>query len=117
MKIEDYIRVDKYGERFVAGHRVPIQSVLWEHIEHGMDGRQLAERFDTLSLEKIYGVLAYYYANREEVDRYLLETEAEIRRQEEEFRRTYTGPTRDELRERLRKKLEAESKLEGTTIT
>ena len=109
MELEDYIYTDPYGERFVKGHRVPILSVLRAHIELGMDGRQLAERFDTLSLEKIYAVLAYYYSNQEEVDQYLVETEAEIERQRQEFFRNYKGPTRDELLERLRKKREADA--------
>ncbi len=109
MKLEDFIRTDEYGERFVAGHRIPLLSILREHIEHGKDGRELAERFDTLNLEKIYGVLAYYYANQEEVDAYLQATEESIRKQREEYFRNYKGPTTEELRERLRKKQEEET--------
>lgn len=107
MELEDYIHKDKYGEWFVKGHRVPILSVLRAHIELGMDGKRLAERFSTLSLEKVYAVLAYYYANKDEVDRYLRETEDEIERQRAEYFRTHTGPTTEELRERLKAKQEA----------
>jgi len=113
VKLEDYIRIDEYGERFVAGHRVPIQSVLWAHIEQGMDGRQLADRFHTLSLEKIYAMLAYYYKNKDEVDAYLRETEEELRRQREEFTKNYKGPTNEELRARLRAKQEQEALAAG----
>ena len=104
MNLDDYIRTDEYGERFVAGHRVPILSVLRAHIEYGMDGCEIAERFDTLSLEEIYAVLAYYYRNKDEVDQYLRQTEESIRHQREEYFRNYKGPTLDELRERLRQK-------------
>ncbi len=110
MTLEDFIRTDEYGERFIAGHRIPIQSLLWAHIEHGMDGKQLLQRFNTLSLEKIYGVLAYYYSHKDEIDKYLIETEKEIRRQEQEFRRNYDGPTRAELEKRMRAKREKETK-------
>src|SRR5687768_12136901 len=99
MKLEEYIRTDKYGERFVAGHRIPLLSVMRAHIERGMDGRELADRFDTLTLEEIYGVLAYYYAHKDEVDTYLRKTQEAIRKQREECRRNYTGPTREELLE------------------
>ena len=101
MRLEDFVKTDEYGERFVAGHRVPLQSLLWAHIEQGMDGRQLASRFSSLSLAEIYAVLAYYYTHRDEVDCYLRDTEASLTRQREEFDRTYTGPTADELRARM----------------
>lgn len=113
MELEDYIRKDEYGEWFVKGHRVPIQSLLWAHIEQGMDGKRLAKRFPTLSKETIYAVLTYYYSNKDEVDKYLRETEAEILRQEEEYRRNYRGPTHEELLERMRQKKEREAELVG----
>lgn len=104
MNIEGYVRTDEYGERFVSGHRVPLQSLLWAHIEQGMDGKQLARRFSTLSLEKIYAVLAYYYRNKDEVDGYLRETEKAIQEQQEEFHRNYRGPSTEELKTRLKTK-------------
>jgi len=108
MNLEDYIRTDEYGERFVAGHRIPLLSVMRAHIERGMDGQHLAERFDTLTLAEIYGVLAYYYANKEEVDEYLRATQESIRQQREEFFRSYSGPTREELLARMQAKKERE---------
>ncbi len=113
MKLDKYVRTDKYGERFVAGHRVPIQSVLWAHIEQGMEGKQLAKRFDTLSLEEIYGVLAYYYRNKDELDKYLRDTESEIQRQEDEFFKSHNGPSRLELKQRLRTGREREPAMSG----
>jgi len=104
MKWEEYIWTNEQGERFVKGHRVPILSVLRAHIELGMDGRKLAERFHTLNLEKIYAVLAYYYANKDEVDEYLRRTETEIERQRKEYFASYKGPTNEELRARLKAK-------------
>lgn len=108
MKLEDYIRVDEYGERFVAGHRIPLLSLLRAHLERGMDGQDLADRFDTLTLPEIYGVLAYYYTNKEEVDEYLRKTQESIRQQREEYFRNYNGPTREERLKRLRMKKESE---------
>jgi uncharacterized protein (DUF433 family) len=106
LKLEDYVRTDETGEMFVTGHRVPIQSILWAHIEQGMDGKQLAKRFDTLSVEEVYAVLAYYYRNKPEVDKYLRETEKELARQEQDYRREHTGATKAVLEERLHAKRE-----------
>jgi hypothetical protein len=38
----------------------------------------IAESFPAISLEQIFGSLAYYAANREDVDRYLAASRAEV---------------------------------------
>jgi hypothetical protein len=44
----------------------------------GLSPESIAESFDTLVLEEIYGALAFYLGHREEIDTYLRQSEAEF---------------------------------------
>jgi uncharacterized protein (DUF433 family) len=50
-------------------------------LRHGLTPDELIEQFPSLTLAQIHDALAYYYDNREEVDRDLAEnTEEAVRR-------------------------------------
>jgi hypothetical protein len=49
----------------------------------------ILESFPALSLEQVFGALAFYLANRESVDAYLLEAKAEFARMRDEARRQH----------------------------
>jgi hypothetical protein len=44
----------------------------------GQTAESIAQSFPTLTLEQVYGALAFYLANRPEVDAYLERAEAEF---------------------------------------
>ena len=68
MVLEDYFDFTDYaefGEIRIQGHRIWMHDILVEHLDNGLDARQLLERFHTLNMEKIYACLLYFETNRE----------------------------------------------------
>lgn len=66
----------------VAGHRIGIETILFDYLEEGLGAEEIAWRYPTLSREEVHGVLAYYWHNKAEVDQYL----QRVRDLEEELR-------------------------------
>jgi uncharacterized protein (DUF433 family) len=71
--------VDKRDEGYwVSGTRVPLDSVVLAFLQ-GLSPEVIAsECFPTLTLEQVYGAIAYYLANQSEIDTYLKEADAEF---------------------------------------
>ena len=69
------------GSPVIAGTRFPVRSVVMYVLKHGLTPEELVEQFPFLTLAQIHDALAFYYDNREEVDRDLEEnTEGAVRR-------------------------------------
>jgi len=75
------------GAYRVAGTRVSLDSIVYCYRE-GLSPEGIAECFPALTLEQVYGAIAFYLANQQMVDEYLLdgenlshELQAESRRQ------------------------------------
>lgn len=64
------------GVDIVAGTRVSLDSIVYAFLD-GQSAEAIAQAFPVLTLEQVYGAIAYYLAHRDEVDRYL-----ETRRQD-----------------------------------
>ena len=58
------------GAYRVAGTRVSLDSIVYAFIA-GQSAEAIAQSFPVLTLEQVYGSIAYYLGHREEVDRYL----------------------------------------------
>lgn len=58
------------GAYRVAGTRVSLDSIVYA-FNGGHSPETIAQSFPVLTLEQIYGSIAYYLGHREEVDRYL----------------------------------------------
>lgn len=71
------------GAYRIAGTRVSLDSVVYA-FRRGASPESIQRSFPLLTLEQIYGAIAFYLANAEEVDTYLLAGEEEF----EEMRRT-----------------------------
>jgi uncharacterized protein (DUF433 family) len=54
----------------VSGTRVSLDSVAYAFIS-GQTAESIAQSFPVLTLEQVYGSIAFYLRHREEVDRYL----------------------------------------------
>lgn len=75
--------VDQHdGVYWVAGTRVSLDSVVLSFLEGLSPETIVTECFPVLTLEQVYGAIAYYLAHRAEVDAYLKASQAE----EEPFR-------------------------------
>jgi uncharacterized protein (DUF433 family) len=70
------------------GTRVPLDSVVYANLR-GESPDGIVESFPALSLEQVFGALAFYLANRENIDRYLQEGKAEFARLRDEARRKH----------------------------
>ena len=70
---------------YVSGTRVPLDSVVYAFLR-GESPEGITESFPALSLEQVFGVLAFYLHNRETVDNYLSREKAEFQRMREESR-------------------------------
>ncbi|MGL5943041.1 MAG: DUF433 domain-containing protein [Waterburya sp.] len=64
---------------WIEGTRISLDSVVYSFL-NGESPESIAQNFPLLSLEQVYGAIAFYLANRELVDTYLEEDEAEFER-------------------------------------
>lgn len=70
--------VDQHdGGYWVAGTRVSLDSVAYAFLD-GLSPESIVDSFETLTLEQVYGTIAYHLGHREEIDAYLKQSEAEF---------------------------------------
>lgn len=55
----------------IKGHRIGIESVLYEYIYRSQTPEEIADRFPTLTLEEIYATNLYYLHNEQEIHDYM----------------------------------------------
>ena len=85
---------------WIAGTRVALDSIVYNFLD-GASPETVAEDFPGLSLEQIFGALAYYLRNRAEIDAYLAQEDQEFATFRERVRAEYPHLHRklDEIRE------------------
>ena len=66
------------GAYWIAGTRVSLDSVVLAFLDGLSPETIVAECFPVLSLEQVYGAVAYYLSHRAEIDHYLEQAEAEF---------------------------------------
>ncbi|MBI3472348.1 MAG: DUF433 domain-containing protein [Candidatus Solibacter usitatus] len=76
------------GAYRVAGSRVSLDSVVYAFLR-GESPDGIAESFPALSLEQVYGAIAFYLAHRDTIDAYLSAGKAEFARLREQTRRDH----------------------------
>jgi len=79
---KEYVEL-KEGAYRVGGTRVSLDSVVYE-FQNGASPECIRESYPALTLEQVYGAIAYYLANQKIIDQYLIEGEKEF----EEFQQT-----------------------------
>lgn len=72
------------GGYYVAGTRVSLDSLVYA-FKRGASPESIKRSFPVLTLEQVYGAIAFYLAHQEEVDIYLAEAEREAAAQAEEM--------------------------------
>ena len=72
-------------EYWIAGTRISLDSVVYSFL-NGESPESIAQNFPLLSLEQVYGAIAFYLANRELVDDYLKKNEVEFQRLQQSCR-------------------------------
>ena len=72
-----YVETHDGGYR-ISGTRVSLDSVVLAFVQ-GLSPETIAgECFPTLTLEQVYGAIAYYLAHRPEIDAYLKQADADF---------------------------------------
>ena len=81
----------KKGTPHIAGTGVTVRTIVrWYKL--GMAAEEIAAEYPHLSLAQVYGALAYYHANRVEMDAHLATEEVQSDRIEQEhLRRQKSG--------------------------
>lgn len=89
------------GGYYVTGTSISLESVIHQFKEGLSIETIQRECFPVLTLEQTYGVCTYYLRHREEVERYLKETEREFERLSDRLEAEYPGLVqhRDHLRQ------------------
>ncbi len=93
---KSYVRTDERGVMRVGQTRVMVDSVV-AAFQQGHSPETIQQQYPTLTLEEVYGAIAHYLANRDEVDRYL-ERQGEVWRQWREKAAEHTSPVVQRLR-------------------
>jgi len=91
---KEYVE-ERDGGYYVAGTRISLDSIV-HAFRRGESPETICQNFELLRLEEVYGAIAYYLANHDEIDAYLI-------RQNEKWAegRRATEPLPADLRERL----------------
>ena len=84
MNLPNFLTRDPDGEIHLTGHRIGLYTVVRRHLE-GRDENWIAEEYPSLPIELVRQVLAFYRANREEVEQSVAAYRAELQRQEREY--------------------------------
>jgi uncharacterized protein (DUF433 family) len=78
MERREYIE-QRNGGFYVAGTRVSLDSIVYS-FKAGDSPETIRRNFDALTLEQVYGAIAFYLAHEQEVDSNIREGEEEIKR-------------------------------------
>jgi uncharacterized protein (DUF433 family) len=99
MHLEEYFTFLAPNDIRLRGHRLGIETILYEYIHRGRTAEQIAEEFDTLTLEEVYATILYYLRDKPKVDAYL---DAWLKHGEEARRQQASDPATRRAAERLR---------------
>jgi uncharacterized protein (DUF433 family) len=66
---KEYIE-EREGSYYVAGTRISLDSIV-SAFRRGDSPEAICQNFELLSLEEVYGAIAYYLANQANIDAYL----------------------------------------------
>src|ERR1700688_404394 len=92
------------GGFYVAGTRISLDSIVYA-FRSGDSPETIRQNFSSLTLEQVYGAIAFYLANQAEVDRNVQEGEVEFDRAVPPL-----SQSKPELYERLRRAREQMNK-------
>jgi uncharacterized protein (DUF433 family) len=90
---KEYVQ-SRDGSFYLIGSRVPLAHLVRE-FQQGEPPEAIRSHYSTLSLEQVYGAMAFYLGNKQEVEKDITERE----RVEDEFTKTHPAPPH--LKEKL----------------
>lgn len=79
--------VERVGEAYkITGTRVSLDSVVY-CFWNGESPESIAQSFPTLTLEQVFGAIAYYLDHQDEIDQYIKQGEADYEAKREAARK------------------------------
>jgi len=82
--------VEKREEGYwIAGKRISLDSIIYS-FRRGQSPESIRRSFPLLTLEEIYGAIAFYLANQTEIDEYLVREESEFEKMRQVSQETDT---------------------------
>jgi uncharacterized protein (DUF433 family) len=96
---KDYVE-KRGGGYYVTGTRVSLDSIVYE-FRDGASPESIRWSYSVLTLEEVYGAIAYYLRNQKKIDKYLEESEIKFEKEAAERRREFRKAN-PELYKRLR---------------
>ena len=85
MMDDGYVTKLENGAYRVAGTRVSLDSVVYAYWR-GESAETIADSFPALTLEQVYGAIAFYLAHQVEIDSYLEQGDAEFEKLRQQAR-------------------------------
>ena len=82
----------------IVGHNIRVVDVVGWYEQQGMSADEIVEEFPTITKADVYAALAYYWDNKDEVDRKIAADEAFV----QEMMKKETGRFQDLLKQRQR---------------
>ena len=73
---KDYVEPHDEGY-WITDTRVSLDSVVYAFLE-GLSPESIVDSFDTLTLEEVYGAMAFYLGHRDVIDAYLKQSEVQF---------------------------------------
>ena len=105
MTDEAYVTKLENGAYRIAGTRVSLDSVVYAYWR-GESAETIADSFPALTLEQVYGAIAFYLAHQSEIDSYLEQSEAEFQKLRHQARQL--NPLLYKKLEEARRQMQAE---------
>jgi uncharacterized protein (DUF433 family) len=102
----DYIE-KREGGYWIAGTRVSLDSVVYAFLR-GAAPESIAQSFPVLSLEEVYGAIAFYLANQAELDATFADNDREFERLRQQTRKA--NPRMSKKLEEARQQLQSPRK-------
>jgi uncharacterized protein (DUF433 family) len=84
-KIKEYIEKRENGY-WIQETRISLDSVIYAFL-NGESPETITQNFPLLSLEQVYGAIAFYLANQEMIDTYLAEGQIEFEQIQKSFQK------------------------------
>ena len=98
MQIQDYFNFLASDDIRIQGSRIGIESVLYEYIYRAKTPEEIAQQFESITLEQVYATILYYLQNQEEIKVYLADW-LEFSRQQRQEQKRNPSPARQRFRQ------------------
>jgi len=114
-QITEYFNFLSPGDIRLKDSRIGIETILYEYIDCGRSPEEIAQIYQSISLEQVYATILYYLQNKETVSAYMknwIEHGHKMREQQ----RLNPPPASDKLRQ-FRTERKARRQTNGTEIS